>query len=65
MELTENEKKLINFLRDTNEPPANLLLRFIIGVEVLRDKIKEIDPYQASIEERRISQATDCMRSMD
>lgn len=64
MELTENEKKLINFLRDTNEPPANILLWYISGLEVSRDKIKDIDPYLTIIDNQRIEKATRCMQSM-
>ncbi len=41
LELTEKEKMLIDFLRESNELPENMLLWYSTGIENSNEKIKK------------------------
>jgi len=62
MELTSEEQNLINALRAANEIPYNIMLWYTAGLQESADKIKDINPYSAENDYRKIEIIEQFMR---
>lgn len=67
MELTKNEKKLIEAIRELDTPPYNILLWYTAGIEHAQEQSKTIpgNEYRIAQDQRQLDIANAHLQSWD